>query len=381
MNVRHLLLTGFRNHEHTEIECAPGINLFLGNNGEGKTNTLEALSYLCLTKSFFGSNDTTVLQTGKNSFEVGGTLRSDAGTDYRVRALFDQQEGKKEFLINTSPVERFSGVIGLFPVVILSPESAAITGGAPAERRKFLDFVISQSSKRYLEDLLEYRRILRQRNKILLDAKIGRSDPSRLLEPWNEELIDRGAKISLKRKTFAREFSPHVVEVYEALAGTGESPTMRYHPSVPVDESGTETETKERFRKQLEQTRADERRSGTTMAGPHRDDIEFTVNNMTLKHFASQGQHKTVQISLKIAEYRYLREYCRETPILLLDDVFSELDHDRAGRLLNTLKQMGQVFISATGDEMARDRLTWEANNRRFFVQQGAVQRELIADS
>ena len=372
-------LTAFRNHEQTEIDCAPGINILLGKNGEGKTNTLEGLSYLCLTKSFFGSNDSTVLQSGQEGFEVNGILCSDAGIEYRVRAAFRHESGEKEFFINTSPVERFSSVIGQFPVVILSPESGAITNGAPSERRKFMDFVISQSSKRYLEDLLEYRRILRQRNKILLDAKLGRTDPSRLLQPWNEELVDRGARIFVRRRTFAAGFSPHVIEAYRQLAGGTESPAMKYHSSIPMEETQTEEEARNLFEQQLERTRSDERRSGTTMVGPHRDELEFTINGMTLKHHASQGQHKTVQISLKTAEYHYLRECCRETPILLLDDVFSELDADRSERMLGMLNTMGQAFITATGDEALRCRVTWGGDNRKFSVQQGSVLHEEAA--
>lgn len=379
MNVRRIQLKGFRNHEHTEIDCAPGINVLLGKNGEGKTNTLEGFSYLCLTKSFFGSNDSTVLRSGQTAFEVDGLLCSDAGTEYRVRAAFDTHQGEKEFFINTSPIERFSSVIGQFPVVILSPEAGAITGGAPAERRRFMDFVISQSSKRYLEDLLDYRRILRQRNRILLDAKLGRTDPSRELEPWDTELVDRGARILVKRRTFAAEFSPHVMQAYRQLVGESESPSMNYRSSIPTEETQTEQETRKLFEQQLERTRPDERRSGTTMAGPHRDDIEFTVNNLALKHYASQGQHKSVQISLKMAEFRYLEEYCRETPILLLDDVFSELDADRGERLLGMLDAMGQAFITATGDEMLRGQVTWGGKNKKFFVHRGTVVYEEAA--
>ena len=146
-----------------------------------------------------------------------------------------------------------------------------------------------------------------------------------------------------------------------------------------MEETQTEDEARNLFEQQLERTRSDERRSGTTMVGPHRDELEFSINGMTLKHHASQGQHKTIQISLKTAEYQYLRECCRETPILLLDDVFSELDADRSERMIGMLNTMGQAFITATGDEMLRGQVAWGGGNRKFSVQQGSVLHEEAA--
>lgn len=373
MKVQNVELKHFRNHSETSFQCAGGINVFLGENGEGKTNILEGLSYLCLTKSFFGSGDSVVLQIGQSLFEVYGNLQSEAGISYHVRASYALEEGKKSFSINTSPVERFSTVIGQFPVVILSPEGNAITFGMPADRRKFIDFVISQSSKVYLEDLLEYRRILKQRNKILLDAKITRTDASDLLEPWNAELVDRGTRIIQKRRAFVQEFIPFIVEAHHLIAGNVETPSLEYIPSVRIDQTANEEETRSAFREQLRAKEGEERKIASSLLGPHRDELDFKINGMALRKYASQGQHKTFLIALKVAEFHFLRARCNETPILLLDDIFSELDAHRSERMLDLMSSLGQTFITTTNDGMFPKDFDWSGTNKRFQVHQGSL--------
>lgn len=376
MKIRSIHVQKFRNHSQTDTVFGGGINAVLGENGEGKTNLLEAISYLCLTKSFFGSSDGVVLQVGENQFELAGELESDAGIGYHVAVTYDRVQGEKKFSINRSPVASFAEVIGSFPVVVLSPESGAITTGGPADRRKFLDFVISQSSKVYLEDLLEYRRVLRQRNKVLFDGRVTRSDCTELLEPWDEELVDRGVRITHRRDGFLRDLQPLVNEAYGRVAGRVESPSIRYQPSVQHSEEASEVDIRRQFEEDLRRTAGEERKLGVTLVGPHRDELHLEIQGLDVRSHASQGQHKTFLIALKMAEFLYLQAKKHERPILLLDDIFTELDAHRASRLLTLTESIGQAFITATGDKMFPPGFDWAENHRRFIVQQGTVEYE-----
>jgi DNA replication and repair protein RecF len=373
VKIRELHVQKFRNHAHTDAVFGGGINAVLGENGEGKTNLLEAISYLCLTKSFFGSADGVVLQLGENRFEVSGELETDVGLRYHVSVSYDHEAGEKRFLINRAPVEKFSEVVGQFPVVVLSPESGAITTGGPADRRRFLDFVIAQASKVYLEDLLEYRRVLRQRNRVLFDNKVSRTEHPDLIEPWDQELIDRGARITHRRDAFLRELQPMVHESYARIAGRVEEPTLRYTPSVAHGEGASEEELRGIFRQELKRKAPEEKRLGLTLVGPHRDELELSINKLSVRLHASQGQHKTFLIALKVAEFLYLQSKRNERPMLLLDDIFTELDRHRSERLLALTESVGQAFITTTSDGVFPSDFNWSGINKRFFVRKGMV--------
>lgn len=372
MRIRSIQLRNFRNYRATTVQCGEKSNVFVGENGEGKTSILEAISFLCLTKSFYAGSDSNAVQIGEQGFDVAGDLVADKGVEYRVVLGYNGGDREKTFLVNKSPLEKLSSAIGMFPVVVLSPENGAITTGAPSERRKFLDLVLAQSSKLYLENLLEYRRVLRQRNKILLDAKFSRQDCSELLEPWNESLISHGTRISLKRLGFINEFNPYVTRVYEDLAGGVERPSILYQSALDVE--GGKTEEIERlFRLRLASSAHEEQRMASTMVGPHRDDLQLNINDMDARQFASQGQHKTFLVALKIAEFNYIKDVCSETPVFLLDDVFSELDENRSKRLIDMTQSLGQTFITTTDKKLFENAYPWTEHHRKFFVKGGTV--------
>ena len=376
MKIRELHVQRFRNHRQTDAVFGGGINAVLGDNGEGKTNLLEAISYLCLTKSFFGSTDGTVLQVGETRFDLAGELEADSGIRYHVSVAYDRADGNKNFYINKSPVEKFAEVVGQFPIVVLSPESGSITTGSPADRRRFLDFVISQASKLYLEDLLEYRRVLRQRNRVLFDGRAARTDCSDLLEPWDQELIDRGVRITQRRRKFLGEFQPFVHEAYNTIAGQVEEPTIDYCPSVSHAGGASEEEVRALFAQALRRKVPEERRLGLTLVGPHRDELDLAINGLGVRSHASQGQHKTFLIALKIAEFLYLQKTRNEQPILLLDDMFTELDSHRSERLLMMTQTVGQAFVTATNGNVFSPAFQWSGGNKRFFVHNGTVDHE-----
>lgn len=378
MRLASISLRGFRNHSDITLEFNSGTNVILGDNGQGKTNILEAISYLCLTKSFYASSDTLVLGFDHSTFDLKGIFVSDGGAEYEARVTYELESKEKAFFLSKRRIEPLYTVVGRFPVVILSPEHAPITFGAPLERRKFLDIVISQASAAYAEDVLEYRRILRQRNKILLDAKSSRTDPNTVLEPWDKQLVHTGARLVYRRKSFIDEFQPYLLSAYRHITDVDELPGMRYLPSPGIDAAVNEDEIVGILFSELAEKRREEIQLGTSLVGPHRDEVAFTLNEKDLRKYASQGQHKTFLIALKTAEFFYLKEHRGETPIMLLDDVFSELDTHRTKRVLHFLGDLSQSFITSTNAAVFDEAFLVGQHHKRFFVSNGTVEYENV---
>lgn len=372
MHLTRLTLKHFRNHHDTSFDFGEGINVLLGDNGQGKTNVIEAISYLCLTKSFYAANDALVLSFGEPMFELEGTIVSDGGTVRGVRVAYARETGEKVFTVNRSRVEPFSSVIGTFPVVICSPEHTPITAGSPADRRKFVDLVISQSSAVYFKDLVEYRRVLRHRNTILAGARFEHGDTDAMLAPWDEQLIALGASLTWRRKQFVEEFQSYITDSYHHLVGPEEEPAIGYKPGTAIQECRSAKDVEALLRAELAEKAASERKLGVSMVGPHRDEVPLTINGLDLRKFASQGQHKTFLVALKLGEFFYLKERCAETPIVLLDDVFSELDEHRSRRLLDHVGEIHQTFITSTAPQLF-DHLARSPRNKLFRIRSGAV--------
>ena len=371
MTITGLRLENFRNHSATAVEFSSGVNAFLGRNGQGKTNLLEAISYLGLTKSFYATADLDALQVGAERFEVEGTLRSDTDVVHRSHVRFSRSPLTKTYTIDGAPVDRLASVIGRFPIVILSPENGAVTSGPPAERRKFMDILLSQISATYLHDLLEYRRILRQRNRLLNDGRLHRAPVEGVIEPWTESLVEYGSRIAGRRIAFIAEFRSSMIVAYRELVDAEEEPDIRYIPGFHAGKYVPPESLAEALRATLRSRSAEEQQRGTTLAGPHRDELYMSINGLSVQQFASQGQHKTLQVALKVAEFRYVRERRGEPPLLLLDDVFSELDSNRSKRILGIAASLGQTVITATDDTSFGSSFPWGSENKRFTVIHG----------
>ena len=376
MILTRIRLCNFRNHAATSVEFGKGINAFLGANGQGKTNILEAVSYLSLTKSFYASGDADVIGIGTEAFDIEGTLVSDAGVQHQVRVSCTRMPQEKKFLVNGTPPERFAAVIGRFPVVVLSPENGSITSGGPGERRKFMDLALSQVSSAYLEDILEYRKALRQRNRILSDSRVRGELPAGVIEPWTESLVAYGSRISHRRALFASEFRSHILNAYRNIMPEEETPDIAYLCGFKTGEGEDVRGYAAGLSADLESRHSEERRRGLTLAGPHRDDLRLTINGRDVQRFASQGQHKTLLVAMKIAEYSYMRERQNETPMFLLDDVFSELDMERVHRILAFAEGLGQVMITTTEGTVFGRSVPWGNHNRRFTVERGTCRQE-----
>lgn len=374
MYFENIRLKNFRNHTNTSLNFGTKANVVLGDNGEGKTNLLEAISYISLTKSFYASNDTVVLKINEQVFEIEANVVSDGGMINKVHIGYDSRSGEKVYSINKRRIEPFSSIIGKFPLVFLSPENADITFGGPSDRRKFLDIVISQSNISYFKDLSEYRKVIRHRNKIFVNTKFFRTDSSVLLEPWNDQLVKYGSRIMFKRKLFVNEFRKYIEASYDDLVEVNEIPSITYEPSFEINDDDAVERISEKFFDVIKQKNQEELKFGTTLIGPHRDEIGLKLNGLDLRKFASQGQHKTFLIALKIGEFFYLKERCNETPVFLLDDVFSELDANRAYHMLKLIESLSQTFITSTNPEIFNATLKFENNNKKFLIKSGTVE-------
>lgn len=379
MKLTKLHLRNFRNHSDTRIESVQGANVFLGKNGEGKTNIVEALAYLCLTKSFYAANDLTTLKIGEPSFKISGEIVSDRKTSFAIEVVYENLSVDKKYTLNKSSVQKLSSVIGQFPVVVLSPEYNGITFGPPSDRRKFLDLTLSQASKRYLEDLLEFRRILKQRNRILFDARKSGRDCEQLLEPWTEGIIEYGVLVTMRRMQFIRDFGPYLMSAYKEIAVNQENPSVEYLALSGSNAGMDQNSLRKVFAAEYRDRHLEEIRTGSTIVGPHRDELDLRINWLELRKYGSQGQHKTFLIALKIAEFHYLKDFCGETPILILDDVFSELDPERSGYLLESISHLGQYFITTTEERIFPDQFFTKAENRKYYVRKGSVEHEQAA--
>lgn len=347
MRVRRIFFRNIRNHVITDLEVADGVNIITGLNGEGKTTVLEAIAICTLTRSFVGTPDAAMVRRGTDGFEARMEGVSDYGVPRRIDVRYEVGLGKT-ITLDGSTVSSSSEVIGAAPTVVLSPDLKTITGGAPSERRRFLDMVISQAKRRYLEDLIQYRRILKQRNVILSNARRqGRAVDRALIEPWDEGLIERSAHLMHERTLFVDEFEPIFERTAADVATGADQVAIRYVPDAIEQPLRSVDEYRDALWLRSKQVWNEEQRRGVTLFGAHRDDLRMEVNGGDVRVSASQGQHKTLLIGLKIAEFHYLAGQCAETPIILLDDIFGELDARRAERVYDLTRELAQVFITA----------------------------------
>ena len=365
MILKQIELQNFRLHKNTSLNFSDKLNLIVGGNGHGKTSILEAIYYLCTTKNLNLASENDVIMFCEQYFEAKGSFYD--LTKNQTRIFFDTAKSKKNFFLDDKQIFNSSSIIGKFPIVSLIQSDHAITQGAPSERRRFVDSVISQASHTYLEILLEYSKTLRQRSSLLSQIKESRNvNLFSQLDAWTEALITTGAEIIKHRIRFVKEFSAHVTEAYNHIVENAEEPLIIYNALAELDEENIA----KGFRQELAVMREDELRRGTNLVGPHRDDFIFSINGLELKRFGSQGQHKTFQIALRFGQFFFMKEKLGKTPIFLMDDVFGELDSYRAGKISEYLSQIGQAFITMT-DLTKTEALNINAENILIKVHNG----------
>ncbi|ANT63826.1 DNA replication and repair protein RecF [Prosthecochloris sp. CIB 2401] len=341
MQLQEIRIRSFRSHKDTLLACSGGINLIHGPNGAGKTNILDAMHFCALSRSMQGSQDRECIAFASDHFYLHAGFEADTGFLSSVQVSY-ATGGEKKIQLNGTELNRFSELVGRIPCVTFFPAELAIVNGAPGERRRFLDTAICQVDRRYLDALQMYRKVVQQRNALLNHGMYG------ALEVLTEQMVVSAACIMRSRYRFIASFIPLVQRVYETM-GIDEQPGIVYKGSVHIVEAmPDEDRLRALLARRFEEVEPQERLRKQTLAGPHRDDIMFTLNGRDVKKYASQGQMRTLLICLKIALQRYLKEISGETPLFLLDDLFSELDNDRMEAVVSLVGMSGQSVITGT---------------------------------
>lgn len=338
MYLQQLSVINFKNYAQAELSLSEGVNAFMGNNGAGKTNLLDAIHYLSLCKSYFNPIDSQQIKQGADFFIITGSFNRDEKQE--AIACSVKRNQKKQFKRNKKDYQRLADHIGLLPLVMISPYDISIIIEGSEERRKFIDNVISQTDNQYLDELIAYNKVLINRNALLKTiASTGRYDPG-LLEVLDEQLVASGTRIFEKRRAFMEEFTTIFNQHYQFISGDAELVSLTYESQL------LQNDLADLLKKNIEKDRILER----TTSGIHRDDLQFSIHGMPMKKFGSQGQQKSFLIALKLAQYSFLTQKKGFKPLLLLDDIFDKLDDLRVTKLMQMVSNnnFGQVFITDT---------------------------------
>ena len=343
MIIKSIELSNFRNYETLNIQFDKGTNILYGDNAQGKTNILEAAFLSGTTKSHKGSKDKEVIRFGQEEAHIRTIVEKNNKT-YQID-MHLRTRGSKGVAINKIPIKKASELFGILNIVFFSPEDLNIIKNGPAERRRFLDAELCQLDKLYLSDLAKYNKILNQRNKLLKDISF-RSDLLETLSVWDTQLLETGKRIIQRRKKFIEELNEIIGRIHSNISGGKEHLILKYEPNIDdVD-----------FENALLKAKQKDLKLCQTTVGPHRDDMLFSVNEIDIRKFGSQGQQRTSALSLKLAEIEIVKKSIHNTPVLLLDDVLSELDSNRQNYLLNSISDI-QTIITCTGlEEFVKNR-------------------------
>ena len=358
MIIKSIELQNFRNYEDLNISFDEGTNIFYGDNAQGKTNILEAAYLSGTTKSHKCSKDKEMIRFGEQESHIR-TVVVKKDKEYQID-MHLKNNRSKGIAINKVPIKKASELFGILNMVFFSPEDLNIIKNGPAERRRFLDSELCQLDKIYLSDLTTYNKILNQRNKLLKDM-VYRPDLKDTLSVWDMQLVETGRKIIRRRKQFVDELNEIVHDIHYRISGEKEDLLLQYEPSIEDIF----------FEDELSRVKERDMRQCMTSVGPHRDDLLFSIGEVDIRKFGSQGQQRTSALSLKLSEIELVKRSIHDTPVLLLDDVLSELDSNRQNYLLNSIHDT-QTLITCTGlDEFVKNRFHI---NKIFKVVQGTVE-------
>jgi DNA replication and repair protein RecF len=345
--INHINLTQFRNAHSAAFSFENRITAICGLNGTGKTNLLDAVYYLCFTKSYFNKTDSSAVEKGSIGFGLNGSF-SVSALNVAV-SLILRENGKKELTVDKQPITPFSSHIGKFPVVFIAPDDVILITGGSEERRKFIDTLICQLDHDYLLQLIRYNKFLQDRNRYLKNVAGSYADPI-LLDSFDEQLVQSGIFLLKKRMSFLEGFIQAVVDSFGFISDDKEKPELLYMPSTSVED----------YASSLQKARQKDILLQRTSVGIHRDDIDILMNEMPFKQAASQGQKKSLLFALKLAAFNALKLHFGYEPILLLDDIFEKLDQERLKRLLDwvCIRNNGQVILTDTHQERVHDALS-----------------------
>ena len=337
MIIESLELKNYRNYDELHMQFSPGTNILYGNNAQGKTNILEAVYVCCTTKSHRSSKDKEMIRFHEDESHIKMTVRKH-DVPYRIDMHLKKNKAKG-VAINGIPIRKASELFGIVNVVFFSPEDLNLIKNGPAERRKFIDLELCQLNKLYVHSLVSYNRILMQRNKLLKELAFH-PEYEETLDVWDMQLVHYGTDIIRCRQEFIGQLNDIIHEIHWNLSGEKENLIMVYDPNATVEHLETE----------LKRSRVQDKKQKTTLVGPHRDDIGFFMGEVDIRKFGSQGQQRTAALSLKLAEIELVKKLVKDYPVLLLDDVLSELDGERQNHLLSAINHI-QTMITCTGLE------------------------------
>ncbi|MGO8930921.1 MAG: DNA replication/repair protein RecF [Limisphaerales bacterium] len=360
MHLAHLRLRDFRNYARLDVDFAPGFHLLLGDNAQGKTNILEAIYLIATLRSFRGVGGAQMIRHGQKGYFVGGKVIGQGEHD--IKMYWSSPE--RSLSLDARPVRKLTDYLGVLRTVVFCTEDLQLVKGVARSRRRFLDLLLSQTHAGYLPLLQRYTRALRSRNALL---KHPRPDPASL-DGFSRELVKSGEEIIQLRRELVPKFSPLARLAYRRLSGEAEELRLEYQPSVKQD-----------FSVELAQSRHREGAYRSTLIGPHRDDLQLLLDDRSAAQFGSEGQKRTLAITLKLAQAEYLTGLHGSPPVLLIDDIMGELDAKRRGAFLPLLQRAqqsrGQVFMTATAEHWpevpARDVQRWRVEDGTLLKERG----------
>ncbi|WP_017725792.1 DNA replication/repair protein RecF [Halalkalibacterium ligniniphilum] len=372
MYIKTLTLRHYRNYEQLEVAFQQNVNVILGENAQGKTNAIEAIYLLAMAKSHRTPRDKELIRWDEAFAKIEGSFEKRNGP--LSLDVVISTKGKK-VKVNGLEQRRLSDYIGAVNVVMFGPEDLNLVKGSPQIRRRFLDMELGQMSPIYLHKLATYQKILQQRNSLLKNLQGQRqTGPNTMLDVLTEQLIGTAIEVTKKRFEFLQLLQGWAEEIHREISRGKEALTVTYLPSVDVSEGANLSKIEEAFYQEYEAKKEREVQRGTTLFGPHRDDLAFSVNEKDVQTYGSQGQQRTTALSLKLAEIELMKETVGEYPILLLDDVLSELDDYRQSHLLHAIQHKVQTFVTTTSVDGIDHQTLREAAT--YTVEQGTLRRK-----
>ena len=371
MKLNELHVKNFRNYEEVHLSFKKGLVIFLGENAQGKTNLLESIFVLAMTRSHRTSQEQELIGWNQESAYIKGTLQKKHAT-LPLEILLTKKGRKTK--INHIEQKKLSSYIGQMNVILFAPEDLSLVKGSPQLRRRFLDMEIGQIDPIYLYDLVQYQKILKQRNHYLKQLAEKKQTDELYLDVLTEQLVEFGSKIFFARQHFVERLEHWANQLHDKISQGKEQLAMEYVSSLPLKAQMPLVEIQKSFKELLDKNRDKERFRQMTTIGPHRDDLIFLINDKNVQTFGSQGQQRTTALSVRLAEIDLIYEETGEYPILLLDDVMSELDDARQLHLLKTIEGKVQTFLTTTTLEHLKNKMTVEPEI--YYVQQGLIKGE-----
>lgn len=372
MHIQRLDLLNFRNYAELSITPDPGLNILLGKNAQGKTSVLEAVYFLAVARSWRAGRDSELIRWGTDASRIFSDVSRENRNDIEVEVILNRSE-KKQITVNTIRQTRLSDLMGQVNVLLIEPHDGEIVRGDPGTRRKFLNLEISQVQPQYCHLFANYRKVLEQRNRLLRDMQ-GQNSNSGVLEVLNQQFISYASQILQRRLAYIRQISPLARTIHSRITDNSEELDVSYSSRVDLDGVSEAGEIAGCLAARLSEVKADEIRRGLTLLGPQRDDLRFTINKVDARIYGSQGQQRTISLSLRLAELELMQRSAKEPPIVLLDDVMTDLDEERRAHVFELTQGRCQTFLTAASRRVLDEEFL--SGGRLYSVSEGRVSQE-----